>query len=110
RRDLDLPAGLGGAGLAQQVTRAVAAARGVGGPAGPVHVNIGFRDPLVPDGPWREASGPPPEPATRVLGRGGAPRGRHMLMPGPATVVLAGDGAGGEAADVAAAARLPLLA
>ncbi|MPV50491.1 2-succinyl-5-enolpyruvyl-6-hydroxy-3-cyclohexene-1-carboxylic-acid synthase [Pseudactinotalea sp. HY160] len=108
RLDVDLPAGLGGRALAQQVVRAVACARGVGAPGGPVHLNVALRDPLVPGDSW--IPGPAPAPAIEVTGRGGEPSGGHHLRRGPRTVVLAGDGAGIAAAHFAEGAGLPLLA
>lgn len=95
----------GGADLA---ARAVAAARGLGGgPPGPVHLNIGFDDPLVPeDLDWRPmpvvpGATPPPDPVA-------APP--LALAAGPRTVLVAGDGAGSAARQLAEAADWPLLA
>ena len=89
--------------------RAVAAARGtLTGDPGPVHVNVAFREPLVPDddaswaepleGPVTAVAGPPPGPPAEVL------------RAGPRTVVVAGDGAGPAARELAAAGGWPLLA
>src|SRR5690606_4415291 len=86
---------------------ALAAATGAdGGRPGPVQLNLGFADPLVPDGedpPWALPAAAPPQigsPAGEVL----------RLPPGPRTVVLAGDGAGPHARTLAEAAGWPLLA
>lgn len=108
RRSADIPAGSHPRGVAAAVVRAVAAATGArGGVPGPVHVDVAFRDPLTPAEPWRP--GDVPEPQPHVLPVGGPP-GHHVLGPGPQTVVVAGDGAGGGAAEVAAAGGWPLLA
>ena len=102
------------------VARAVAAARGTrSNDPGPVHLNIGLPEPLVPDDdegwvePLRlqpaiggrsssgtEPSQPPPTDHARV----------EELAGGLRTVVLAGDGAGWHARWLAETAGWPLLA
>ncbi|GAA3674259.1 2-succinyl-5-enolpyruvyl-6-hydroxy-3-cyclohexene- 1-carboxylic-acid synthase [Arthrobacter ginkgonis] len=93
------------------------------GPCGPVHVNLAFRDPLVPEpgdrlpsaGPddaGRTGSADHPAP---VDGSGPAERegSRPLALPDLAerrTVVVAGHGAGPVAEAFARAHRLPLLA
>jgi len=96
--------------------RALAAAQGLrDGHAGPVHVNLAFRDPLHPPGPlsplppaetwpagFRRTAVVPPSPGT-----GDDP----ALHGDPArTLVVAGDGAGPVARAVAEAQGWPLLA
>ncbi len=132
------------AGWRNVVARAVAAALGrPAGHPGPVQLNIGFAEPLVPDeedpapaagdlpaestgsssDPGSRdgsASGssaalrPWPEPLTGTSGLTHVPPQPDpepvRLPAGPRTVVVAGDGAGPEAAEVAAAAGWPLLA
>ena len=94
---------------ADAILAAVAAAWGPnpGDRPGPVHLNLGFTDPLVP-GPDDEAEDPSP-----VLGRIPAirhpPREELTLPPGPRTLVIAGDD-GRCAAGLAEQAGWPLLA
>lgn len=100
----ELPAGPSPRQVEIVATRAVAGACGArGGPAGPVHVNVALADPLV------DAGGAlPAGHVTRVAPAPPAPP--VVLPPGGRTVVLAGDGAGPVARQVAEAAGVPLLA
>ncbi|GLY13288.1 2-succinyl-5-enolpyruvyl-6-hydroxy-3-cyclohexene-1-carboxylate synthase [Kineosporia sp. NBRC 101677] len=97
------------AGWRNVLARAVAAARGqVGRQPGPVQLNIGFTEPLTPDDEPALAQGDPDVGLTRIAV---AAQPRPVLIEsGPRTVVLAGDGAGAEAAELAEKARWPLLA
>jgi 2-succinyl-5-enolpyruvyl-6-hydroxy-3-cyclohexene-1-carboxylate synthase len=86
--------------LAQQ---AMDAARGRAGMPGPVHLNLQFREPLSGDFP--EIVAPRlDEPAPTH------PQPAHLIEPGPRTIVVAGDGAGPEAEEVAHAGGWPLVA
>jgi 2-succinyl-5-enolpyruvyl-6-hydroxy-3-cyclohexene-1-carboxylate synthase len=85
-----------------------ALARALGGQGrrpGPVHLDLGFEEPLLPDG---EPSTAPPPTAPVVAPTGSGPV--TALPRGPRTVVLAGDGAGPGARLLAEAAGWPLLA
>ncbi|ACQ81479.1 2-succinyl-6-hydroxy-2,4-cyclohexadiene-1- carboxylic acid synthase/2-oxoglutarate decarboxylase [Beutenbergia cavernae DSM 12333] len=109
------------------VARAVAAARGVPGAAsareldgvpGAVHVNVAFREPLVPDLPLAGGERPAPvptEPSASVPVSADASASAHFsarAVPGAGsgTIVIAGDAAGPAARRLAEAAGLPLLA
>jgi 2-succinyl-5-enolpyruvyl-6-hydroxy-3-cyclohexene-1-carboxylate synthase len=114
RLDVDVPAPTGRSGedrdLRHAVSRAVAAALGSRtGDPGPVHLDLAYRDPLVPgDEPW-----PAPSTAGRVdVGArpaGSGPARARTDLPGP-VVVVAADGAGPDARRLAEAAGWPLLA
>ncbi|MFV0252104.1 MAG: 2-succinyl-5-enolpyruvyl-6-hydroxy-3-cyclohexene-1-carboxylic-acid synthase [Beutenbergiaceae bacterium] len=106
RSGVDLPA-THGLGVHSAVVRAVAAATGRrGGAPGPAQINVAFRDPLVPATPWRPGAAPaPPLVATFASGAPPVPLGGEQF-----TVVVAGDGAGPAAAELAQAAGWPLLA
>lgn len=103
----DLPADTPPAAARQVVVRALAAATGArSGDPGPVHLNLAFRDPLVPARAWEP--GPPPAPRQVVVPQ---ERGGALDVPaGGRVVVVAGDGAGPAAARVAEAGGWPLLA
>jgi 2-succinyl-5-enolpyruvyl-6-hydroxy-3-cyclohexene-1-carboxylate synthase len=114
----EIPAPGAGAGQAagwrNLASRAVAAARGVpSGVPGPVHLDVAFREPLVPDG----GSGNEPAWPDPLDGDAGlttvdtAPAAEPVrLQPGPRTVVVAGDGAGPAALRLAIHSCWPLLA
>ncbi|WP_369055876.1 2-succinyl-5-enolpyruvyl-6-hydroxy-3-cyclohexene-1-carboxylic-acid synthase [Kineococcus terrestris] len=95
------------------VSRAAAAARGArGGSPGPVHLDIAFADPLVPDGPVDAGPSADRRGLTRVVAP--APAAPVLLERGLPTVVLAGDAPdpalGLAARELAEAAGWPLLA
>jgi 2-succinyl-5-enolpyruvyl-6-hydroxy-3-cyclohexene-1-carboxylate synthase len=130
RLTVDVPAPTGRPGedrdLRHLAARVVATARGLRtADPGPVHVDLAYREPLVPTGlPW---PAPSRDGLTEVLRRGatagvpadGAPAVAPLAASGPAatgiadgvpTVVVAGDGAGPVARRVAEANGWPLLA
>ncbi|WP_246854949.1 2-succinyl-5-enolpyruvyl-6-hydroxy-3-cyclohexene-1-carboxylic-acid synthase [Cellulomonas sp. Y8] len=119
RLEADVPAPSGRAGedrdLRHLVSRAVAAALGSRtGDPGPVHLDLAYREPLVPGPePWPAdgAAGrvvvPPRPVAAPAAGDPGVPA--RADLPGP-VVVVAGDGAGPVARRLAEAAGWPLLA
>ncbi len=89
---------------------ALAVATGATGRPGPVHLNVCFDTPLQPDvgqavslpNAWVAVAGDRRD-ASRV-------ESRQRLQIGPRTAVVAGDGAGPEAAELAARVGWPLLA
>jgi 2-succinyl-5-enolpyruvyl-6-hydroxy-3-cyclohexene-1-carboxylate synthase len=99
-------------------TRALGEATGTrSGHPGPVHLDLAYREPLVPDvGPGVGVPAEPgPDPLAAVAPAAVLP-GRVVVgevagpAPGARTVVVAGDGAGPVARDLAEARGWPLLA
>ena len=129
RMGVDVPAPTGRPGedrdLRSLLSRAVAAATGARtGDPGPVHLDLAFRDPLVPsDAAWPDPSAAglshvrargtlaDDARAASTATRAAAPaRRRRGAPPEGRTVVVAGDGAGPDARRVAEANGWPLLA
>jgi 2-succinyl-5-enolpyruvyl-6-hydroxy-3-cyclohexene-1-carboxylate synthase len=110
-----------GAGRYWRSLAARAAVEALGPPAGPVHLNLAFRDPLVPTGeptldapgraggrPWTESTAPP-----RGVDAATVERVARAVEAAPRGALVAGWGAGVDAATVerfAAAAGWPVLA
>lgn len=109
----DVPAPTGRPGedddLRHLAARAVAAATGARtGDPGPVHLDLAYREPLVPgDEPWPVSVRLPAQVAARPWAPPEDPD--RSTLPGP-VVVVAGDGAGARARSLAEAAGWPLLA
>ena len=110
-----------GAATAWRSVAARAAAEALGPPAGPVHLNLAFREPLLPTGePLVDAPGRPDgRPWTSVAQPARGPdnatvaRLAELARARPRGVVVAGWGSGASPAAVerfAAAARWPVLA
>jgi 2-succinyl-5-enolpyruvyl-6-hydroxy-3-cyclohexene-1-carboxylate synthase len=114
RAGLDLGAGEDPTGPITDALRA-ALGRPVNGaptqPPGPVHLNLAYRDPLVPSGATPgPAAAPVAGPAAGPAAATGAPAPMTGQRDGTRTVVVAGHGAGELAAVFAAHLGLPLLA
>ena len=109
--------------IRHRVARLVGAARGFLGQAGPVHLNVGFRDPLVPasneiagltsyyadlsDGtPARECAN---VPDIRIAGRV-YPAWSSVVSDELRTIVVAGDGTDRSVAEMASTRGIPVLA
>jgi len=117
RLAVDVPAPDGRPGelrdLRAVLVRALALARGTRSRyAGPVHLNVAFREPLVPPA---SLGALPPDAPGHAPGRTSVEGvrddvGPWPLDPSPATVLVAGDGAGPEARLLAEARDWPLLA
>ncbi|MGJ3507752.1 2-succinyl-5-enolpyruvyl-6-hydroxy-3-cyclohexene-1-carboxylic-acid synthase [Enemella sp. A6] len=109
RADTRLETGIGDeATVRHQVHRLLARATGrVGADPGPVHCNVGFASPLVPDDTWT------PTPGSQIaIAAAPVPEPEHLVA-GPRTVLLVGDTdpATGRAAHAAAReAGIPVLA
>jgi 2-succinyl-5-enolpyruvyl-6-hydroxy-3-cyclohexene-1-carboxylate synthase len=119
RLSADVPAPDGRPGELRDVrsllARALSAARGTRSrQPGPVHLNVAFREPLVPPaslGALPVAALPnQPSPGRTLVAGALDDVGPWPLDPSPATVVVAGDGAGEEARLLAEARGWPLLA
>src|SRR5699024_709957 len=117
RLAVDLPAPTAAEATAIELRTAVstaarALAAATGEHPGPVHLDLSFRDPLVPrprtDDPGAEVPAARRVVLTRRAGPG--PAAPHPVPVDDRTVVVAGDGAGLEAAELAARHGLPLLA
>lgn len=111
RQILDVPAGTApGDGLHGLLRRAAQAATGaLGGEPGPVHVNVGFREPLAPASAWLPGPRPAPDRAVEPLDVRRVPWER-AVRPGLPTLIVAGQGADPAADRWARAGRIPLLA
>ncbi|SDR98396.1 2-succinyl-5-enolpyruvyl-6-hydroxy-3-cyclohexene-1-carboxylate synthase [Jiangella sp. DSM 45060] len=108
----DVPAPYGRPGedgdLRALLARAFAAAAGTrAGDPGPVHLDLAYREPLVPDD---DAEWPVSSDGAVDVAPGPGPAEPTLLDDGPRTVVVAGDGAGSAARAYAEAAGAPLLA
>ena len=94
------------------VARALAAARGaLSADPGPVHLDVAFAEPLLGDVTPVPGGRPGPAPWTDVRAGGDPSPAPAVTLPtGPATLVVAGDGAGPGAGALARQGGWPLLA
>lgn len=111
---VEIPAGVPGAAIVNQVSRIAARTFGAFAPPEPVHLNIAFRDPLVPEHAGQEHAGQeqteaPSPPGAHIAPSRTVPGAAEIDVEAP-TVVVAGDGSGQQAATFAEQAQLPLLA
>lgn len=102
RRSWDVPPSTGAEGASALAREAVAAAASSDG-AGPVHLNLAFREPLSGDARM-------PDVAPGVWTAPASGEETVELRPGPGTVVVAGNRAGERAEEVARELGAPLLA
>lgn len=93
-----------------RVHRMVAASRGFLGQAGPVHLNVAFREPLVPVTGAMRVDDKHGQPSLVIQSRVNHPAWDEIVHAGLRTLVVAGDGA--DRAVVTAAARrgIPIIA
>jgi 2-succinyl-5-enolpyruvyl-6-hydroxy-3-cyclohexene-1-carboxylate synthase len=119
--DMGVPVDVPGAGAAWRAGAARAVAEAIGPPAGPVHLNLAFREPLVPTGaplvdapgratgrPWTEVVASTPVPDERTVARVAA-----AVRSNPRGLLVAGWGnavSPATAERFAAAAGWPVLA
>lgn len=109
--------------IAHRVLRCVSRARGMGGRPGPAHINVAFRDPLVPAAPVIPAAAGsmrPPALWKSSVAEGhryeAGPYWDEVVDPTLRTVVVAGDGdprslsTGREIAEEAARRNIPIVA
>lgn len=113
-RLLDIPAGE--EHFARRLQQMLGLARGNGGPSGPIHVNIAFRDPLIPPENWTLE-----EAAQKLCSNDATKNGHHfaqvqavdwseLVQPIAETVVVAGDQADPNVLLAAAINQIPVLA
>ena len=97
-----------------RVRRTVASARGFLGRSGPVHLNVAFREPLVPRQGGAPARHEAPQEQTagvRIASSGARHLAWDAVVDGRLrTVVVAGDGASCEVATAAARRGIPIVA
>lgn len=104
---IDSPSEAQAKSIRSRVSRLIGAARGFMGQAGPAHLNVGFRDPLVPDDATFRFTDKHTKtvPAERVF-----PAWSWVVNEDLRSVVVAGDGAEPAIAAMASARGIPVLA